>query len=361
MKLSIGDNIKLYRKAKNITQEQLAQLVNVSCQSVSRWESNVCYPDMELLPTLAEFFDVTVDQLLGVEKQKEQKMVENYINRFQTAISRGKIEDCIAVAREGVAEFPNNYTLLNQLMYALFVSGDETGNIENATENARQYDDEITRLGERIIQYCPDQAIRLEATSRLAFHHCEQGRKSIGRKIYEQLPPMTLCRENQMWWGLEEKEKLPFLQKQTKESSDILYNYIWLLANSGKLSQADSLLVMNKGEKLRNLVTEQNFIAYSDVRLHYDKARLYGKMGYMVQACEELAVVAKLAEAFDNRPDSQTIHSLLLGEITIRCTDFETADTRSIKAIFTEDWLMDPAFDKIRNTKEFNTLEHSLK
>ncbi|MBQ6818605.1 MAG: helix-turn-helix transcriptional regulator [Clostridia bacterium] len=361
MKLSIGNNIKSLRKAKNITQEQLAELVNVSCQSVSRWESNACYPDMELLPTLAEFFDVTIDQLLGVEKIKEQNMVENYANRFQTALSHGKIEDCIAAAREGVAEFPNNYTLLNQLMYALFISGDETGNIENAEENARQYDDEITRLGERIMKYCPDQAIRLEATARLAFHHCEQGRKSMGRKIYEQLPPMTLCRENQMWWSLEENEKLPFLQKQIKECSDILYNYIWLLANSGKLSHTDSLFILNKAENLRNLITEQKFIAYCDVRLHYDKARLYGQMGYMVQTCEELAVVDKLAEAFDNRPDSQTIHSLLLGEIPIRRTDFETADTRSIKAIFREDWLMDPAFDKIRNTKKFNTLEHFLK
>jgi len=361
MKLSIGDNIRTFRKEKNITQEQLAEILNVSCQSISRWELGICYPDMELLPTLAEFFAATIDQLLGLEKSVEQEKVENYLNRFQIAISQGKIKDCITIAREGVADYPNNYTLLNKLMYALFVSGDDTGNIENFEENAKRYDDEITRLGERIMKYCSDQEIRLEAMARLAFHHCEQGRKELGRKIYEQLPSMTLCRENQMWWGLEEEEKLPFLQKQIKESSDILYKYLWLLGNSGKLSYADSLSVMNKGEELRNLIAEQKFVTYEDIRLHYDKARLYSQIGDTSQACKELSIAAKQADEFDNRPETQTVHSSLIGKITIHHADFETADTRSVKEIFMEEWLNNPAFDSIRNTDEFIVLEHFLK
>ena len=88
MKLSIGENIKLLRKSKEITQEQLAEMVNVSCQSVSRWELGICYPDMELLPMLAEIFEITVDKLLGVDSIAEKKKVEEYLNRFQVAISQ---------------------------------------------------------------------------------------------------------------------------------------------------------------------------------------------------------------------------------------------------------------------------------
>ena len=47
----------------------------------------------------------------------EKKRVDEYLGRFQTAINHGKVDECIAIAREGVAEFPNNYELLNKLMY----------------------------------------------------------------------------------------------------------------------------------------------------------------------------------------------------------------------------------------------------
>ena len=70
--------------------------------------------------------------------------------RFQEAISQGKVYDCIAIAREGVAEYPNNVALLNKLMYALFIAGDDDGNIPEWKENMEKYDAEITALGERI-------------------------------------------------------------------------------------------------------------------------------------------------------------------------------------------------------------------
>ena len=204
MKLKIGEKIKNFRKSKDITQEELAEMLGVSCQSVSRWELGTCYPDMELLPNIAEIFNISVDNLLGVDALTEKKKVKKYLERFQAAISKGKIDECIAIAREGVAEYPNNFALLNKLMYALFVSGDSDGNIPEWKENMEKYDAEIVSLGERIMKHCPNQDIRLAATARLAFQHCEMGRKSIGRAIYETLPSQGACRQNHIWWALEE-------------------------------------------------------------------------------------------------------------------------------------------------------------
>ena len=197
MKLNIGETIKRLRKEREITQEEFAEVLGVSCQSVSRWENDLCYPDIELIPTIADFFGISTDRLMGIDESKEKEAVGNYLEAFQKAISKGKIDECINIARKGVKEFPNNYTLLNKLMYALFVSGDDDGNIPEWKENMEKYDAEITALGERIMKYCPDQDIRLEATARLAFNHCCQGRKEIGKKIYATLPTMKLCRENQ--------------------------------------------------------------------------------------------------------------------------------------------------------------------
>lgn len=147
---------------------------------------------------------------MGVDEITEMENVEKYLERFQLSISRGEIDKCIAVAREGVGEYPNNYILLDKLMYALFVAGDDDGNIPEWKENMERYDSEITALGERIMKYCPDQSIRLAATARLAFNHCLHGRKEIGRKIYETLPSMENCRELQIWWALKKKKSCPF-------------------------------------------------------------------------------------------------------------------------------------------------------
>ena len=49
MKLNIGETIKKLRKERDITQEEFAEVLGVSCQSVSRWENNSCYPDIELI------------------------------------------------------------------------------------------------------------------------------------------------------------------------------------------------------------------------------------------------------------------------------------------------------------------------
>lgn len=178
MKLQIGENIKRLRKEKDVTQDELAEVLGVSYQSVSRWENKQCYPDMELLPVIADFFGVTVDNLLGVDELIEKERVDEYLARFQDAVSCGKIEECISIIRDGVAEYPNNYMLLNKLMYALFLAGDDDGNLPDWKESRQKYDAEITALGERIMKYCPDQDIRMEATARLAFNHCEMGRKA---------------------------------------------------------------------------------------------------------------------------------------------------------------------------------------
>ena len=74
MKLSIGERIRDCRKNINLTQEQLAEKLCVSFQTVSRWENGNSYPDIEVLPQLAQLFDVTMDYLFGNEgKQREDR------------------------------------------------------------------------------------------------------------------------------------------------------------------------------------------------------------------------------------------------------------------------------------------------
>lgn len=65
--MNIGDQILFLRKNKGITQEQLAQKLGITNQAVSKWESGQCMPDIQLLPDIAAFFNVSIDKLMGVE------------------------------------------------------------------------------------------------------------------------------------------------------------------------------------------------------------------------------------------------------------------------------------------------------
>ena len=63
MKILIGSNIRQLRKAKDISQEQLAEAVGVTVQAVSKWETQQSLPDIGIVPEIAEFFGVTLDSL----------------------------------------------------------------------------------------------------------------------------------------------------------------------------------------------------------------------------------------------------------------------------------------------------------
>ena len=63
--IKINEQIAFLRKQKGLTQEELANALGVTNQSVSKWESAQCCPDIQLLPDIAELFDVSVDELIG--------------------------------------------------------------------------------------------------------------------------------------------------------------------------------------------------------------------------------------------------------------------------------------------------------
>lgn len=76
--MTIGKNIAELRKNSGMTQEQLAETLGVSSQSISKWENEVTMPDIMLLPVIAGCFDITVDELYGNRKPKEKRKAVDY-------------------------------------------------------------------------------------------------------------------------------------------------------------------------------------------------------------------------------------------------------------------------------------------
>lgn len=362
MKLQLGANLRALRRQREITQEELADILGVSYQSVSRWENNTCYPDMELLPTLAEFFGVTIDHLLGVDAATEQHKVTEYLNRFQDAISQGNVDACIAVAREGVREFPNSYTLLNKLMYALFISGDSDGNVTEWNENMEAYDAEITSLGERIMKYCPDQCIQLEAMVRLAFNHCEMGRVKEARAIYNALPPMEYSREIHIIHALSPDEKLSGIRQMILGGFSILRGGLYTLAYERILPDEELVHIFEKIFALDSLIYDDTadspYRFTAQVRCIY--AAALARLGRKEEAVNQLRIAAERALAFDKRPEYAKSACLLLGEKEWHRSEFETSDNRSCCEIMLNKWLSTPDFDELRTAPEYQNILKSL-
>ena len=70
MKLNLGTTIRELRRRDDRTQEELAALLGVTAQAVSRWESGGCYPDMEMIPAIANVFGISIDELFGYQGER---------------------------------------------------------------------------------------------------------------------------------------------------------------------------------------------------------------------------------------------------------------------------------------------------
>ena len=74
-KKTIGSFIAVLRKARGLTQQEVADRLNVSNKAISRWERDECAPDLSLIPAIAELFDVTCDELLRGERIHDEESI----------------------------------------------------------------------------------------------------------------------------------------------------------------------------------------------------------------------------------------------------------------------------------------------
>ncbi len=139
MQIYIGTKIKELRKRDGRTQEAMANALGVTNQAISRWESNIGYPDMEMLPAIANYFHVTIDELFGYSEDRTKK-VESIRKKADEAINaQGDMTECVEMLRAAVEEFPSETDLLVKLGYALFQHGWKTYGARACAKDGADY------------------------------------------------------------------------------------------------------------------------------------------------------------------------------------------------------------------------------
>lgn len=160
MSLYIGETIKKLRKERDLTQEMLANFLNVSYQSVSKWERGESYPDITLIPAIASFFGVTTDTILGIRMLEQENKIKNYLERYNALPHTDQgYDEARQLMKQAITEFPGDYRLLSCYLSALVCYNDDEH------EQLISVKPEAERIYGMIQNYCTNDSIRAMAKS----------------------------------------------------------------------------------------------------------------------------------------------------------------------------------------------------
>jgi len=149
--MELSRNIIRFRKERGLTQEQLANLLNVSVSAVSKWELGNNRPDLELLPNLAEIFQISIDSLLGYEKS--YKSIDKTIDKLNILLAEEKYRMAIEEALSVLQRYPND-ARINEILanayYSLCFSVNEQNEKRENAKKAVYYIERCIELSDEV-------------------------------------------------------------------------------------------------------------------------------------------------------------------------------------------------------------------
>ncbi len=197
MELLIAEKIKKYRKQRDMTQDALASALGISPQSISKWECGDGYPDITLLPSIANFFGITVDELIGNDEiSAKEDIQKNYFNVIQSLPHDEQLELSLKYHRK----YPRNWHIATSLMHEI---------TRYHRDKIDEYKPMLTEICERILKECTDTTSRKNAVKSMCMI-CDED--ELGK---------WMSKDTVFW----QDERLDILEERYKlAGNDELYN-----------------------------------------------------------------------------------------------------------------------------------------
>lgn len=180
--LCLGANIKEHRLLKGYTQEQLAFTLGVSPQTISRWETGTTYPDIVMLPIIAELFGTSIDNLIGYAKECPLQERERFFAESRTLDFPQKVQRY----REMLQNYPNDTCLQFGLANHLYKIVKK--------QAKKEVDQEIRSLCNKIL-HSNIPAMQCGAKRLLALLSARDGQLDEAMKYVNELPSVYCGRE----------------------------------------------------------------------------------------------------------------------------------------------------------------------
>ena len=180
MMMYLPANLKKYRIAKGLTQEEVAAFLGITAQSVSKWERGESYPDITFLPALANIFETSVDLLIGMDAVRAE---ETRYNIHKTAVEyqkNGEYDKAEKTYREALLIYPNMPGMILGLAGTLALKGDTAEAIE---------------LIERGLPLSANEKQKATLRAALCFLYLKAGREDKAVRLASELPHTRESRE----------------------------------------------------------------------------------------------------------------------------------------------------------------------
>lgn len=356
MQLNLGTKIRELRQRDGRTQEALADALGVTSQAVSRWEADKSYPDMELVPAIANYFGITLDELFGYHNDREVK-IDAIIKRIEAFDIKhdgddGWVDECITILREGLAEFPGNERLLITLAETLWESGwrrhgewiyyDDEGFIQYCYDKQHQnkYWAEADKICNQLIENGNDNTVFTRAIAILVPLYRNYGEYEKAISYANRMPDLPKCRDYLLIEATDGKQNAgnigEFLLRTAKEFSEQL---IFGLISNIRNFDSDMPIEKVKGTiAIFDLICDDgNMGIYYDfvLKLYLYLSRLQWERGYHDDAFVSLDEALRHARALEVLNDGEE-HTLTAPLVSF--VKYRAGTGQEVAKLLPDDW-----------------------
>lgn len=344
--MSFGQIVKKLRIESDRTQEQLAELLNISPQAVSRWETNAAMPDISLLKPLANLFGVTTDYLLGMDTYQKDLRRAEYDEAFRDYWKKADKEKNYRIALKAAADYPGD------MDYLLWLAWDEyyMAILQKKDSDFRELLERSLRHGKIVLENSPDGKRREDTIFLMVMALHNLGRNEEA-KTYAMLEEDEEKRDERLVYCLEGEE----LQRHGQKLLDSKLCELLSLLNVQKsleayeAAEAILKLLFPEGDYcFYHNTLQYNFISKAFVlcsQQRYDEA---------VTALQRARYHAEEMMKFDRETlwhHTSPLFNLLGGEKPL--PDATTTDVEDFIACLKNNHCFDP----IRDREDFKALE----